>query len=400
MAEHNKDTVSEPRPLRTMLHSRDLSADDRLLGRAFSRMHEADPQGSAGTGIAGTAEGWAALEDRALRTARRRRWRYHLGEAWRGLGTMQLLLGAAAAVALVLLGAQGVRSLSSGRGRMVAGRTVDSGRGGVQGGGRGSVVPDERPRIDLLAQVDARSVTLHCGALLELAQGQAAVDQQQPQRPTIRLQRGRVAVQVPPLPVGGQLMVTTGDADVIVHGTRFVVQRSEQDDATSVSVQEGLVEVRPRGGHRPVVFLRAGEQVQVQSSASYMQGLSAQVTALIAGGRCDDKASAIIDAYLIAAGHGGDGGNGTDVSDALYQKGSCAAAKGDLQTALSAFQQVETTTRSELRADNALARIAQLHAQNSMAEGANAWRRYLQKFPQGQHRGSAQRYLQEAAGHR
>lgn len=372
MSDNNKDLheVAEPRPLRSMLKDGNLDEESRLLGQALQAMHD-DPS-------AEKPPAWSAIEEQALRLARRRRWRYHLGEAWRGIGPLQLAASAAAVVFLLVLGTLGVRSLSSST--LLAKR------------GAGHEAPDVRPRIELQSpskiDKDVNRITLRCGAQLELADGRAEIEQNEAQRPAIHLRSGRVSLQVPPMR-GGQLSVTTQDAEVIVHGTRFTVTRQETEDATRVEVQEGLVEVRPRGGKRSAIFLRAGEHTLVPSSVAFLKQLGAQVGEMIDGARCDAEASRVLDAYLDAATAD------TDVSGALYLHGSCAATRGDLASALQSFEKVAARASSELRADNALARIAQLRASSGPTSGVAAWRRYLDRFPQGQHRDSAQRYLRE-----
>lgn len=373
MSEDNKDLhgVTPPRPLRSLLKDDDLDAEARLLGQALQAMHDQP--------IDEKPPAWSAIEEQALRMARRRRWRYHLGEAWRGMGPLQLAASAAAVVLLLVLGTLGVRSLSS--------STIEAQRGA---GRLADDAPptDVRPQLELQSSSMMNKVTLRCGAQLELADGRAEIEQREAQRPTIHLRSGRVSLQVPPLR-GGQLSVLTGDAEVIVHGTRFTVTRQEIEDATRVEVQEGLVEVRPRGGKRSAIFLRAGEHTLVPSSAAFLKQLGLQVGALIDGARCDAEAVRVLDTYLDAAPAE------LDVSGALYLHGSCAATRGDLASALQSFEKVATRATSQLRADNALARIAQLRASASPFDGSAAWRRYLERFPQGQHRESAQRYLRE-----
>ncbi|WP_437653289.1 FecR domain-containing protein [Sorangium sp. So ce1182] len=64
----------------------------------------------------------------------------------------------------------------------------------------------------------------------------------------VALERGRISVDVPPLPPGGTLSVRTADAVVTVHGTRFSVERrpdaAGEPAETRVSVAEGRVAVR------------------------------------------------------------------------------------------------------------------------------------------------------------
>ncbi|XXY46013.1 FecR domain-containing protein [Sorangium sp. So ce269] len=64
----------------------------------------------------------------------------------------------------------------------------------------------------------------------------------------VTLDRGRISVDVPPLPAGATLSVRTADAVVTVHGTRFSVERrpgaAGELAETRVSVAEGRVAVR------------------------------------------------------------------------------------------------------------------------------------------------------------
>jgi hypothetical protein len=377
MANHNKDP-SELAPLRSMLGQTELEPDARRLGLALKDLAD-EPLEEA------SPADWAALEEQTLALAHRRRRRYHLGEFWRSLGPAQLGLCVAGLALFLIIGTLGVRSLSSvlGNARPPMAKRMPP---------ASIAAPAETiERLELPSGSGNGSAeaTLRCGANLQVADGSAEVDQKEAYRPRIHLRHGRVAVSVPPLPNGGSLTVWTSDAEVIVHGTHFVVDRREQEDLTLVSVQEGLVEVQPVGGKRQAVFLGSGEQVSVPSSASYFRQLATEVGELIDSGHCDEKTSVVLDAYLDNAAAD------LDVSAAVYLKGNCAAAKGDLATALSAFERVATTTKSALRAENALARSAQLRGKRDAADGAAAWRLYLSRFPQGQHRESAQRYLRE-----
>ena len=76
-------------------------------------------------------------------------------------------------------------------------------------------------------------------------------------RETVALTSGRMEVVVPKLRRGERFIVTTDDAEVEVRGTRFEVE-ARGGLLVEVSVQSGLVEVRPRG--RAVALLRAGEK--------------------------------------------------------------------------------------------------------------------------------------------
>jgi hypothetical protein len=66
---------------------------------------------------------------------------------------------------------------------------------------------------------------------------------------TVRLGRGRIQLEVPPLPNGSSLSVRTPDALVVVHGTRFTVDVAGEGDGvvTTVDVLEGRVSVERAG---------------------------------------------------------------------------------------------------------------------------------------------------------
>lgn len=385
MSEKHADEaqLAELRPLRSQASDPALTPDARLLGQALRQLHGAPDDAP------GAVPSWAGLEDQALRIARRRQLRYHLRELWQGSAALRYSLAAAATLAVVLGSAWLLRRATSEIGATLA--TSQSPGRPKNEPGVGAKATDLRPQVALHTDGAAQSVRLRSGALVELFFGTAEIDQAQDNATAIRLPTGRVAVQVPPLRPGSRLQVRTGDAEVTVHGTHFFVERQDEKDATLVSVKEGLVEVRPLGGNRKAVFLRPGEQVVVPSSTAYLRTLSSQVQGLVEAGRCDDEASQVLGTYLHAMPAG------SDVSAGQYLHASCAAAKGEVAAALSGFEQVVAGAHSQLRADNALARIAQLRAAISRSEGTAAWRRYLQRFPQGQHRESAQHYLGERA---
>jgi hypothetical protein len=80
----------------------------------------------------------------------------------------------------------------------------------------------------------------------------------------VRLHDGAVSVQVTPLGPGERFRVVAGDGEVEVHGTAFDVV-VEDDRLVSVTVDHGLVEVRP--AHGPRVFLHAAESWQAPAPA-------------------------------------------------------------------------------------------------------------------------------------
>jgi hypothetical protein len=70
----------------------------------------------------------------------------------------------------------------------------------------------------------------------------------------IALNRGKVELAVPPLETGSKLSVSTPNAVVVVHGTKFSVEY--EGGATCVRVTEGVVSVQREGSHET---LRVGE---------------------------------------------------------------------------------------------------------------------------------------------
>jgi hypothetical protein len=72
----------------------------------------------------------------------------------------------------------------------------------------------------------------------------------------VRIDEGRVAIQVAKLDAGERFRAVTSDAEIEVRGTQFTVA-AEQGHVTSVAVAEGRVEIRYHG--EPSIFLAAGE---------------------------------------------------------------------------------------------------------------------------------------------
>lgn len=384
MSSQPKDRAEaeELRPLRSLLgssHESKLDSEERLLAEAFHSLAEQPPKDSADVNF-------AALEGAAQRLSRRRRWRYHLWEAWQNMGSVRLLASAAALVLVVSVVALGMRGGGSGDERSGLARFVQ----------RITDKGQSRAQLAIRSEQKESQTTLRCGAQLVVL-GHVEIEQKEHFRPLISLASGRVTVKVPPMPSGGKLVVTTADAEVIVHGTRFTVQREEGRDETTVRVEEGLVEVQPKGGHRAAVFLRAGESLQVPSLAGYSQKLSTEVSKLIGEGRCDAQAESVLRSYLESGAARSGTAKLIDESAARYHQGSCAADRGEVETAVSLFDQVSSQGGDSIRADNALARIAQLRAEREQQAGVAAWQRYLSRFPTGLHSESARRYLQDTA---
>lgn len=380
MSSQPKDGAKEEelRPLRSLLGSPNasqLAPDERLLAEAFHLVSEDSHPDSE------TAS-FDKLEGAAQRLARRRRWRYHLWEAWRDMGNVRLLATSAAVLVVISVAVLSLRGNSS-----------SDDRGGLSGLYQRITQPSSfREQLTLRSEKESRS-PLRCGAELFVI-GQVDVEQKERFRPNIKLARGQVRVHVPPLPSGGKLVVETPDAEVIVHGTRFAVTREEGSSETSVRVEEGLVEVLPKGGNRAAVFLRAGESLTVPSLAQYQKTLGAKVGQLIEEGRCDAEADALLRSYLDSGMLSFPSENTVAESAARYHLGSCAADRGEVENAVSLFESV--AKGDGIRADNALARIAQLRAEHDRKSGQLGWQRYLVRFPNGLHRESAHRYLKES----
>lgn len=382
MSNQPKDGASneELRPLRSLLgapNASQLAPEERLLAQAFQSL--ADHSDSQDTS---DSLRFSELEGAAQRMARRRRWRYHLWEAWQDMGNLRLFASAAALLLVISVTVLSLKGSGGTDDRSALSRLYQ----------RVTDPVFSQDQISIESEKESAK-TLRCGAQIAVA-GRVDVEQKERFRPHIKLARGQVRVQVPPMPSGGKLVVSTPDAEVIVHGTRFSVQRKDNQTETSVRVEEGLVEVQPRGGNRAAVFLRAGESLTVPSLSQYVEKLGSAVGKLIEEGRCDASAEALLRSYLDSGMAESATETGIAVSAARYHQGSCAASRGEIEAAVSLF---ESVAKGEgIRADNALARIAQLRAEQDHAAGVAAWNRYLSRFPHGLHGESAHRYLQES----
>lgn len=342
-------------PLRVMAEKLGGSPEDRFLAEGLAALYPEAPMTPA--------SGWERLQADALQVARQRRRRYLLKELFSNLVPRPMRLLAASLLVVLFLS--------------------PGDRKDAQRAGHGQAELVEAPHTALAGE--SRSARLLAGAELVVEQGSIEIEQQDRSETRIMLTAGAIRLQVPPLPGRGRLLVITSDADVIVHGTRFTVRKADAE-STTVTVDEGLVEVRPNGGGRAPVFLRPGEEINVPGLSRYRSQIAARAQQLIAEGRCDDPENSV-DKYLELTEEG------ADLSAAQYLKGFCAAQRRDAEVAIHWFERAASSSQDLVRADNALARAAKLRAERSEADGLLAWRRYLERFPTGLHHKSAERFL-------
>ena len=368
MSSHDEPKANdELAPLRALSGQRGADAEDRVLARGLLDLYPPSPLATD------TDAGWASIEAEAKRIAAGRRRRYLLGELisgvlpGRGVGGLTLSFSRVAAAAAILASLFVARDTA-----------LRPPPGPLH-------VTEARAALSHSAEEGAaREALLLDGAELRLQQGLVDIEQADPRQTRVGLRSGSVRLSVPRLLGPRRLSVATNDAEVIVHGTRFEVRKAY--NATHISVEEGLVEVRPQGGGRPPVFLRPGERLTVPSLESYRADLSRRVAELVRDLRCDDR-DHVLESYLSLATPG------ADTSAALYLRGACSARRGAPDEAILSFERAATLSADPVRADNALARAAQLRAARDPVDGVAAWRHYLLRFPEGLHRALARRHL-------
>lgn len=363
MAKHNQPgSDPELRPFRDALAQPGASPADRFIALGLGALYASDRSEEAEQAV--VTQGWSRLAEPARKLARRRRRSYLLGELLRSWNLRpRQLLAAAFALALIFVPIER-RSMQT---RKVL---VES-------------------RVTLAAE--SQELRLLGGAEVQVEHGAVEIDQRDRGHTRIALSRGQVRLQVPPIPDRGRLVVETTDAAVIVHGTRFTVRKLDAG-STAVAVEEGLVEVRPLGGNRPPIFLRPRESTVVPNLSRYLDELAIRARHMVETQRCEDPDGTLDRALELAPA-------GSDPSAIQYLKGFCAAQRKDSESAIRWFEEAARTSRDLVRADNALARAARLRAERSEEEGAAAWRRYLERFPQGLQREMAERSLSAAQEH-
>lgn len=253
-----------------------------------------------------------------------------------------------------------------------------------------AILPARPSPVRALGVGDATLDLLACGAQVA-AQGHVTVDERDALRPLVLVERGTARLVVPKLPGGAALRVRTAEAEVVVHGTRFLVARD--DGATLVSVEEGLVEVRPVDPRTPVRLLSGGQRAEVLGPSRQLARLLPGVEAAVEGVRCDSEIDLQQFLLLAAKDHALRAG-------AEYVSGFCAALHQDRARAVALFEAAAQHSKDPAQVDNALARAAQLRALMDPADGWVAWRRYLERVPDGLQRAHAEKYLKQERGRR
>jgi TolA-binding protein len=358
-------------PLSTMVQRGMAQPEDAAISCVLNQLYPTAGE-SAGEEADDSAAGYSAIHGKVKKLAAARRRRRALREIWIGLGAWRVFAGACATVMVL----------------SAAAWTVWPGALAIQSiwhaDSPSSLVVETRARLKSVGG-DLLRATLAGGASLEL-KGSIEVDQSNPHQVHIRLLDGesKILVSVPKLLAGASLTVSGAHADAIVHGTRFRVE-DQGGSGTTVQVFEGLVEVVPRGSNRPPVFLAAGSSLQVPSLESHFRDLAERVDTAAQTNDC--RAVETMVAAVIATARPTD-----DTSSALYLRAVCSARAGNTASAIRDFEQAARIAKDPTRADNALARAAELLQASDPVRAKAAWRAYLARFPQGLHRGMAERF--------
>lgn len=248
------------------------------------------------------------------------------------------------------------------------------------------------PTLEVGAQLDGhaaiREAVLESGARVRLDAGAIRLAAPTPSEERLVLATGSATFEVPKLPAGRTLAVETPDAEVRVHGTRFQVVRDAR--GTSVSVTEGLVEVRPEGQGRPPRFLRPGESTVVEPLDRYRDSTRAAALAALERGQFDQAEERI--GSLLA----------TEPAPALRAEALAlsawaTAARGDGHAAIARYREALSILPHDERplwSDNAAAELALLLEREEPAAAAQAWAEYLRRFPAGAHAALARSHAQ------
>ena len=182
------------------------------------------------------------------------------------------------------------------------------------------------------------------GSHVTVTAGRALIEVSELHRSAVRLVSGTAFLSVPHLTRGGSFCLMTDEAEVRVHGTRFSVAKNSE--GTTVSVQDGTVEVFPRAIDAKPFFLKMGE-----------------ARSLTTGGPTEAAREQTRFAWQLSR-------------------------QGDHAGALVAYRRALAMLPAEERpvwADNACAQMALLAEREDAKAGAQTWRLYLERFPGGVH---------------
>jgi hypothetical protein len=207
-------------------------------------------------------------------------------------------------------------------------------------------------------------------------------------RDRLELTAGRIQVQVPKLTAGSELRVQTPDATVVVHGTKFSVDRVEaagsRPATTRVSVTEGVVTVDTDRRQRT---LTAG-----------MELVTPEAPAAAATPSPSLSAPARDDAPAVAPGTSSPGTLSTLASEnALLSEAMKVRRDGQIDRALALVDAfVARYPRSPLMETARVERLGLLEQAGSMARLGREAACYLADYPRGYARPEATRMLAAA----
>ena len=307
-------------------------------------------------------------EDAGASAARRRRVVHHLEGSLRGVAnaraksdrTRRIAIGFAAA-AVVLLGfgamqwarARGTAiavTTPGARVREISGDVTIVKEGGEKRAATGgdalaandgvTTAKDARARITLESSVSIEAGSATALLVDPVTGGDEAID----------LQRGRVLVQVPKLGPDASFRVKTRDAEVIVHGTTFIVEVCDRCGGafgdTKVEVREGVVAVRHGGEETRVA---ANEQWPAPTAPpTAIDTANANTNGVGNGG----AANAGTNAGTNGVANGGSASNDVDPSGARVtpNTGGSARVNGGARTAESTLAEQNRLYQSALEA--------------------------------------------------
>jgi hypothetical protein len=232
--------------------------------------------------------------------------------------------------------------------------------------------------------------TLADGARLTLPSGRATVEVSEALRGAIRLERGSVLLDVPHLQPGATFSLVTDEVEVRDRGTRFEVVRLTE--GTRVNVTQGVVEIRPRGGAQRPFLLKMGETCLVEGQKHVRERARTEALASL-DQRDETTIEAKLRAWLEAEPPAEEAAHAHALLGwKLSRDGDRAGAVVHYRRALSLLPR----GAGALWADNACAQLALLVEHEGVAEGAAAWRDYLDRFPDGVHAAMARDRLAPA----